>query len=337
MIDCVSLFSGCGGFDLGLESTGKFRSSLCVELDPEFHKTLLINQHKVFFPGISFLESARLCNEDAFSNETLKHIKNVRRANKDPWLITAGPPCQSFSSLGNKNGISDPRGNLTIRFFQLIEDIRPPIFIFENVPPLGQNPGAEVRKTIFGALERADYLYEARVVNMANYGCFTKRKRFIIIGSRIGKLNFPEPTHAESPGLFQKRWRASSEALAGMPCPYGEHDLTHHDPVTHTEAVRSRFESLRPGQYDNIRHRSKLDPNAPCATLVSGANDGYRQHIHWESRELTSRESARLHGFPDEFIFNGSKAIVSKQIANSVPVNFGGAIGHSLASEIERL
>lgn len=331
-VEYVSLFSGCGGLDLGLESTGLFSTRLCVELELAYFSTLEKNKDRKIL-GYPFLAEADLLNADAFSNAALSQVESLVRRGCG---IVGGPPCQSFSTLGHRRGDTDPRGNLTWEFFKLICDLKPPFFLFENVPPLGQKPGAEFRFKICELLDSAGYKFHAKVVNMANYGCFTKRRRFIMLGRLTGEIDFPAETHAEEPSLFQTAWRPSKEALEGIPDPYTSNELTHHDPVHHTEAVKQRFESLRPGEYDRKRHRSKLDPQAPGPTLVAGADSGYVHHIHWDSRELTSRESARLHGFPDEFEFSGSKLDVAKQIANSIPIQFGQAFATALGQVLER-
>jgi DNA (cytosine-5)-methyltransferase 1 len=328
----MSLFSGCGGFDLGIESTGFFEAIMCVELESSYFSTLKNNQGRKFF-GYNFLSRAQLINDDVFAEPVVEKIK--ARLPQSSWLMAAGPPCQSFSTLGNRNGISDPRGNLTLRFFELVTSLLPTFFVFENVPPLGQKAGETLRPHIFEILEKAGYFYEGQIVNMADYGCSTKRKRYIIVGSLERRIGFPNPTHSENGTLFLPPWRTSHEALDGLPDPRTSHNLSHHDVVTHTEAVKNRFESLQLGQYDRKRHRSKLDPSKPGPTLVAGGSGGYVHHIHWLSRELTSRESARLHGFPDDFVLSGSKLDVAKQIANSIPIEFGRTIGnwlHNVAS-----
>ena len=329
-VEYVSLFSGCGGLDLGLESTGLFKTKLSVELEPSYFSTLEKNKGRTIL-GHPFLADAEILNADVFSDQALGRIQShVRRG----CGVVAGPPCQSFSSLGHRRGTADQRGNLTWEFFKLICDLKPPFFLFENVPPLGQKPAIGLRSKIFDLLNSKDCQFHANIVNMADYGCFTKRKRFIIFGSFDKRLEFPLETHAAEPSLFQKAWRPSKEALEDIPDPYSPNDLSNHDPVHHTEAVRQRFKALRPGEYDYKRHRSKLDPLAPGPTLVAGGNSGYVHHIHWDSRELTSRESARLHGFPDEFKFGGSKLDVAKQIANSIPIEFGQAFARALHQQL---
>jgi DNA (cytosine-5)-methyltransferase 1 len=334
LIPYVSLFTGCGGIDLGLETHGQFEAKLCVELDASYCATLRLNKGTRLGGSKKFLASAKLLNGDVFSDEAVHEMRRVKNDSDGPWVVTAGPPCQSFSTLGHRKGAADPRGDLTFRFFDLLADLKPTAFVFENVPPLGHKPGAAVRKLIFEKLRAAGYSFEARMVNMADYGCFTKRQRFIIVGSQGASIGFPEPGYSEKQTLFRKRWLTTREALEGISDPYQPNGLSHHDPVFHTDAVKSRFLSLLPGQYDRKRHRSKLDPDGPGPTLVAGATGGYCHHIHWESRELTSRESARLHGFPDAFKFAGSKLDVAKQIANSIPVQFGTAMGEFLYSAL---
>ncbi len=200
-IPYVSLFSGAGGLDLGLDSTGLFSAKLCVESEPAYYSTLVENQGKEFF-DTEFLRKARLLNQDVFSEASLEAIHRCRR--RGQWGIVGGPPCQSFSSLGHKKGAADPRGDLTIRFFQLIAELEPTFFVFENVAPFGQNPGEKLRKRIFGILDSAGYSYSARVANMADYGCFTKRKRLIILGRLHAEIAFPVPTHSREAALFAR-------------------------------------------------------------------------------------------------------------------------------------
>jgi DNA (cytosine-5)-methyltransferase 1 len=332
-IKYISLFSGCGGFDLGFESTGKYECLLNVEIEAKYFNTLQANQGLKLQNGNKFLEHSIIKNANVFAEDVLNHINDISRSNKT-WGIIAGPPCQSFSTLGKKGGISDPRGDLTIKFFDLIARFRPSFFVFENVPPLGQKQGIEIRKIIFDILENSGYMFEAKVVNMADYGCYTKRKRFIILGSTKGKIPFPDSTHSEMGDFYLPQWKNCRQALEGLPSPYEDNEFTHHEPTIHSADVLARFESLRPGQYDKVRHRSKLNPDKPGPTLVSGANEGHRNHIHWNSRELSSRECARLHGFPDNFTFYGTRPSVSKQIANSVPVEFGAALGNHIAGHL---
>ena len=109
-------------------------------------------------------------------------------------------------------------------------------------------------------IDASSYHYCQSVINLADYGCYTKRKRFFIIGDRESAINFPSPTHSSTEDIFLKMWKRSADALINISDPYKENDLTHHDPIFHTESVIERFKSLKLGEYDRKRHRSKLDP-----------------------------------------------------------------------------
>lgn len=328
----VSLFSGAGGFDLGLESSNCMETHICVEKEASYFQTLKINQGHIF-AGTKFLSKAKLLNSCVLDEKIQSEIKKDIKALAN-WVLVGGPPCQSFSSIGKKDFLTDPRGQLTPFFFDMVIKYRPRFFIFENVPMVGQKDGTDIRSKIFCDLEAANYKYCHAVINLADYGCYTKRRRYFIIGDREKSIDFPTATHSHTNDIFLKKWRKSADALLGIPDPYLENDMTHHEPIHHTKEVSDRFKSLRLGEYDRKRHRSKLDPEQPAPTLVAGGNSGYVHHIHWDGRELTSRESASIHGFPVNFNFHGSRLDVAKQIVNSVPIEFGKFIGEFLHSKI---
>ncbi len=331
-INYISMFSGGGGLDLGLEATGVMKSAACIELEKNYFNTLRLNQGRSFGHH-SFLESAKLFNSDVISDEVLSYLK-TKKIHEGNWAFVGGPPCQSFSTIGKMEILDDPRGNMTIKFFELIAEFMPRFFLFENVPPVGQAPGHAMRAQIQKLLDSAGYHYCSRIVNFADYGCFTKRNRFIIIGDLTKKIDFPEAPFSEFGGLFTDPWRASKDAIGQVPDPYSKNELTHHEPVFHTDEVAKRFRNLKLGEYDRKRHRSKLNPDCPAPTLVAGGNSGYVHHIHWDSRELTSRESACIHGFPENYEFAGTKLDVAKQIVNSIPIQFGSFIADFLARRI---
>ena len=315
-----------------MDSSGFMEAKCCVELEPAYSNTLAANKGKSYW-GSKFLQNADLLNVDVLSDEFHSHISQLNFG-EGLWAFVGGPPCQSFSSLGKMGILNDPRGNLSIKYVEYVCKYRPRFFVFENVPPVGQNPGKEMRSIIYDMLEKSGYHFCSSIVNMADYGCYTKRKRYIIIGDRDKEIAFPEAPYKNGGGLFHKKWKSSREALDGIPDPYLPNSLSNHDPVHHTDEVRQRFEALQPGEYDRKRHRSKLDPNLPGPTLVAGGNSGYVHHIHWDGRELTSRESASIHGFPLDYEFRGSKLDVAKQIVNSIPIEFGRFLAGFLSSQV---
>jgi len=152
------------------------------------------------------------------------------------------------------------------------------------------------------------------------------RKRLFIVGIKGDiTFQFPTPTHQESINQFEifekqfKHWNGSFSAIKDIP-----ENTPNGDIVNHQIEIKERFEQLSFGERDHIRRRNRLDPDRPSFTIFAGGSkggSGARTHIHpYENRELTPRECARLHGFPDNYIFIGSRDNIILQVANSVPV-----------------
>ncbi len=145
----------------------------------------------------------------------------------------------------------------------------------------------------------------------------------------------PTPTHQDPKGLnlFGQPYVTVGQALAGLPEPSPEciYPTLHFAPE-HEPEVIERFIRLSEGERDHKRRRNRLHADRPAFTLFAGGpRGGTRTHIHPDyPRELTPRECARIHGFPDDFRFAGNKSMVAIQIANSVPIPVGAAWGRHL-------
>ncbi len=329
----LSLFTGAGALDQGFHQTGRFQTRLCVEYEPVFCDTLALNQPKGYLPGATILNES-ITDLDPYATQSTY----FDGASVDGLI--GGPPCETFSVRGKKKGIDDPKGSLVFTFIDWAVALRPAFFLMENVPPLANlNEGA----TLQSLCERASlagYAVSHAVLNAADYGAPTSRRRLLVVGM-LGETSFrfPEPTHFNDANLFSKQpYVTAGVALAGLPevgwsepgTPQG------HLGVRHTPPVAARFASLKQGQQDNIRKRTRLHLERPSPTLVAGNLQGIRSHIHpTEPRELTNRESARLHGFDDEFVFAGNHSAMGKQIANSVPIALARALGQALAEQLD--
>jgi len=214
----LSLFSGGLGLDLGIEATGRFETIACIEKIPSFCNTIRLNQSKGRLPkGLQVIEGDISLLDPASVLETL----GVQA--KDVDVIVGGPPCQSFSTAGNRGTTQDPRGTLLWDYLRFVEHIRPKFFLMENVrgllsaalkhrpiadrpekegAPLSEEeqPGSVVRLFAkeLANIEGASYHLDIYEVNCVNYGAPQIRERALFFGNRFDiKVNFPAPTHGQ--------------------------------------------------------------------------------------------------------------------------------------------
>jgi len=331
----LSIFSGAGALDVAFESSGRFTTRAAIESEPQFSQTLALNQVR------GYLADAQIISADVRELNPLdvarKHFPDERVGG-----VIGGPPCESFSIRGNKRGRSDERGQLVFEFARWVALLQPDFFVMENVPPLVTIENGKLIADLLSEFSRAGYGASWQQLKASDFGAPTHRKRIFIVGFRgTSVFQFPEPTHAAASDdriTALRQHLTVRDALAGLP-PVRDGVLkapSHHTPVKHTPAVVTRFASLRSGQEDPIRHRTKLHPDRPSPSVVAGNLQGTRSHIHpFEPRELTNREVARLHCFPDDFDFAGSAAAVCKQIANAVPIPLGQAVAAAVAQHLD--
>lgn len=329
----LSLFSGAGALDCGFELTGRFCTRACIELEPIFCRTLVSNQQR------GYISEAAVINEDVATTSKTA-ILDAYFDGMSPTGIIGGPPCETFSVRGSKKGLNDKRGMLVFSFLEWVLALKPRFFLMENVPPLARLNGGGTLAALSGSARYSGYAVTHAILNAAEFGAATKRQRLFLIGMlKNPPFTFPDPTHSGVPGSLPKQsYVTVGEALKGLPdvswaepgTPQG------HIGVRHTQQVEARFAALKQGQQDNIRKRTRLHLERPSPTLVAGNMIQIRSHIHPTApRELTNRESARLHGFPDEFVFEGGHAAMGKQIANSVPIPLAQALSQAIASHLD--
>jgi len=339
MFRVLSLFSGAGGLDLGLEETGQFETAVCADHFDDALATLRKNAGHPLSHGGRALQQAALCDVD-LSADPLDRIRSSVGRDHEYDFVVGGPPCQSFSVIGKRGGLTDPRGNLVLSYLSVIEGVRPRGFIFENVPGFATIHDGETFQRLLAEFKKLGYGIWSGVVCAADFGTATVRERLFIVGVRGGPERLPGPTATHAPieelenvlpGMDSRLpWVTSADVLDGVPSSAPNQTL-----IAHTAAVIERFEKLAPGERDDARRRNRLDPSKPAYTLFAGGILGKKQartHIHpFEPRELTPRECARIHGFPDTWEFYGEHDSVMLQIANSVPVPMAAAIGKHAA------
>ena len=339
-LNCVSLFSGAGGLDIGFERAG-FRTVAMNELEKAFVQTLKKNANTPKADGRIYFEGANVLEGDIRSLRG----SDLSRGRKVHCVI-GGPPCQAFSSAGKQRSVLDQRGQLVDEFCRVVDEVSPPVFLFENVRGLVTardekgRPGGVVER-IFDKLQDLGYSCRAQLLNAADYGAYQRRVRCFIIGVRNGSAPlFPNPSHDDGDNsLLSRPHKTLGEFLRTS----ADRDRSRYSyPSDRLRAALADLpggsglksggvsEPTRPGGHWGYRQGTFIaDLTKPARTVTGSASQDL---IRWEGelRRLTLLEVKRLQGFPDDWEICGTDAQIFKQIGNAVPTVFGELLGNAL-------
>lgn len=300
----VSLFSGCGGLDLGFKQAG--------------YNIVWANDY------------------EHWSCQTYKknfgdHIVEASITDIDPEQIpdhdvmTGGFPCQDFSMIWKRGGLETDRGNLYKYFVRAVKVKRPKVFIAENVKGLLTANGGKAVAKIAEDFAELGYKVNINLYNFAQYGAPQLRERILIVGVRHDldyEFEKPEPTHDET------NYVTAGEALVGAEkVPFNNEHQNIKDKTRKMLSLipeGGNFTSIPKdspyyvkGMISHVYRR--LHRDKPSTTIIAGGGGGTWGYHYSENRPLTNRERARLFGYPDDFTFEGSITEVRRQIGNSVP------------------
>lgn len=226
----VSLFSGAGGLDVGLERAG-FRIVTATDFAPHAMQTLRDTQAAqlpVLGRDIAHMAGSKLVEADIRDLVARDMRPLGARSWWRPDVLVGGPPCQPWSSAGHQKGLNDPRGQLIAHFLRLIGEVRPRFVVFENVRGLLTARGAtgtpgEVLRSIQNDLDDMGYASRVATLNATDYGAAQRRVRVVLVATDEYRLpHFPAPTHGRQAGLGLKPWVSLGEALARLPAPSPE-------------------------------------------------------------------------------------------------------------------
>lgn len=257
-------------------------------------------------------------------------------------LLTGGVPCQSFSQAGLRKGLEDPRGDLMLKFIDILNTVEPRMFMIENVKGLlTHNQGETIQQIVATINERGLYDVQYQCLDASKYGVPQKRERVFIVGvlkTHGGSFAFP-PEATTHPVL--------RDVLVDVPASPG---------AKYPEAKQALFRQIPPGGcwvnlpeelqksylgnsfYSGggkrgILHRLSMD--RPSLTLLCTPSQKQTERCHpLEERPLTVREYARIQTFPDSYDFAGSMSSQYKQIGNAVPVELARRMGIALLSTL---
>ena len=353
--DVISLFSGAMGLDIGLGKAG-LNIVIGQDFEPSCVETMEANGHRVLGGDIREIKP-----------ETLLALTGLQIG--EPFMICGGPPCQPFSTAGNRLGINDPRGSLFMDFIRMIDYIRPRFFVMENVKgivsaPLkhvpaeqreeddpAQRPGT-VLDVILAEFKKLGYRTVYGILDAVNYGVPQFRERFVLIGSRDNEAIFlPMPTHFQIHQNPEYRWRTVGEAIKDLEDAPGEYTPLSGDRKKYLHMVpeggnwkdlpREMIPAAMGGAYESGGGKAgfyrRLSYAQPSPTITTAPAQKATMLCHpRQDRPLSIKEYARIQQFPDNWEFTGTIAAKYRQIGNAVPIGLAEAIGRAVISAADR-
>lgn len=337
----LSLFTGAGGLDLGLEAAG-FEPTLCVELDPEARATLAKNR-----PLWSLAEPGDI---HALSPKNL--LEQAKLKPRELPLLAGGPPCQPFSKSsywagGDTARLRDPRAKTLSAYLNVVAATLPQVLLLENVKGLAYQGKDEGLKLLEAGLheinKRHGTKYQGTIfaLNAAHFGVPQHRERVFMLASIDGKaFTPPQPTHGEGLIRFATAWDAIGDLdIDAWPAalkatgkwadllpsiPEGENYLWH-TPRNKKPGAEPLF-GWRTRFWSFLLKLAKHLPSWTIQALPGPATGPF----HWRNRELSVEELARLQTFPRDYVFSGDHRAARRQIGNAVPAALGELLGRSI-------
>jgi len=339
-LSVISLFTGAGGLDIGLEESG-FNTAACVEYDPDCRETLRFNRPdwKLFEESSKKVKGKikpRIPG-DIRDIGTTELLKFSGLSKGQVALVVGGAPCQPFSNIGKKLGKNDKKnGDLFLEFVRMVKGISPTAFIFENVVGITQKKHADVINYILDKFHGLGYGLSYTILNSANYGVPQRRERFFIIGIKgIENPAFPLPTHFKDEKAFDsfvkdldclpnqsyKKWVSVNDAFKKIPKDHTKRIdfavMNISDIVANRMTYVKQGENfkvlpmdIRPDCWKSGKHQGndtfgRMIADIPSCTIRTAAyNPAKGQYIHpFENRGLSTIEMASLQSFPTSWYF----------------------------------
>ncbi len=396
----IDLFAGVGGLSYGFAHDDDFEIIAANEILEPMARAYCANHPTVKMYAKDIRE---------FSIDDLTRDFGLRKGDVD--VIVGGPPCQAYSTVGKRRE-DDPRGRLFTEYHRILKEVRPKLFVFENVKGLLSMQRGELIKSIVALFESIGYHVSVKLLNAADYGAPQIRERVILVGTLDGReFSFPRPTHynpelgipaertasaarkesaeasdpasaiagqTDSTGTTSqaetalKPYVTLGEALGDLPSlktgesatsyasePQNDYqrlmrrnapeELAEHEVPKNSDRLVAIMEELPDGGSpkdlpEELRPASgfancycRLWWNRPSTTITRnlGCPSSSRCIHPKDPRPLSTREGARLQGFPDDYIFCGSRSDKHLQIGNAVPTHLSEALKDAVRAHLK--
>ncbi len=347
-IVALSFFSGAMGLDIGM-SNGGIKALLACEFNKYCRMTIAKNEPEIALIG----------DINKYSSEEILKLAKVPEG-RQVDVIFGGPPCQAFSTAGTRKAFNDDRGNVFLRYIQVVEEIHPKYVVIENVRGLlsAPYPYGEVEEPIKGGalcvimdrLKAAGYTISFELYNAANFGAPQIRERVVMIGKLNGeKVPYLTPTNSDNEMFGLPKWNALRDALDGL-------DIKEHHSIEFPEKRLKFYRMLKEGQYwkdlpPEVQKEAmgkklelgggktgfyrRLSFDKPSPTLVTNPTMPATDLCHpTEDRPLSVEEYSRIQGFPDDWHICGPILEQYRQIGNAVPIRLGEAIARTIIADM---
>ena len=358
----IDLFSGAGGFALGLRRAG-WKIACANDHDELASQTFRAN-----FPEATFFRSGI----SQLSADSILECTQTRVGELE--CLIGGPPCQSFSYNNHHRNATDERSKLFKDYLRIVRGTLPKIIIMENVPGLQTISDGRVLDHIKRELTSMGYRVTSKVLRAELYGTPQSRRRLIIAGSRLGDAEslIPTPSHdthfvdvraaisdlpivANGCSIIKQPYGKPAESLFQKNMREGSSELTHHVCTQLGPKNLARIKSVKEGGNwrqiprdllpagmqrarltDHTKRYGRLGWAGLASTILTKCDPHWGAYIHPnQDRTITVREAARLQGFPDSFSFpEVGITNMYQQIGNAVPIPLAQALGAMSASHL---
>ncbi|QIW62006.1 DNA (cytosine-5-)-methyltransferase [Mycoplasmopsis gallinacea] len=342
----LDLFAGAGGFSTGIEKIKNFETMVAVDFDKNALETFKHNHPK-----------AKTILGDITDEKIKEEIINSSKQHKVNMII-GGPPCQGFSLKGKQLGLEDPRNFLFLEYIDLVERIKPEVFVIENVKALLSAANGYFINEIVSRMEKLGYIVNFGSINAKDFGVPQNRERTIIIGSLSKSINLPVKTVEKittvrdaisdlaylSSGEGEKETEYLNEGETQYQLLMRGEKLYNHIATKHSDLAIEKLKMIPPEgdkshlpthlhgkqKFKTTWSRLKWDTISPTIdTRFDTPSNGRNSHP-FLNRAITPREAARIQSFPDSYLFLGNKTSICKQIGNAVPPLMAKEIGATI-------
>ena len=350
----LDLFCGAGGFSYGMDKNPQFKTVVAVDFDEKAAETFKKNMitTKVLVGDIT-----EASVKEKVISESIKEGVN---------MIIGGPPCQGYSMKGKKLGLEDPRNFLFREYLDIVKELKPNVFVIENVKGLLLASSGWFKDEILKAIKELGYYVEYGVLNAADFGVPQARERAIFICCKDKSISLPKPiickrttvrdaisdlSYLESgEGCFEQEYSIEPLTKYQQLMRNGSKKLYNHKASNHKQIAIDKLKLIPPEQgkeflpselhgnqkFKTTWGRLKWDDVSPTIdTRFDASSNGTNNHPYL-NRAITPREAARIQSFDDKFIFYGSKVYIRKQIGNAVPPLLAKAIADKICFEYEK-